>query len=163
MYHLSFSFSRILFLCIKLLFAIRSSLFVCVSVPDHWHFLSTDQTDSGWREEAADSPARSAQILPSVGPEGGMQDTSSHTKPDLKQMFARPAQSQLYWAKSGHLNYPFPPHTSCHSGHYQVWSLSPAAQSECPVLYHAGSQCVVGFAGDQCCASLAAQWRATHI
>ncbi|TWW70821.1 GTPase-activating protein ADP-ribosylation factor-directed [Takifugu flavidus] len=28
------------------------------------------------------------------------------------------------------------------SGHCQVWSLSPAAQSECPVLYHAGSQCV---------------------
>eukprot|EP00064_Thunnus_orientalis_P015529 superscaffoldBa00002893_g15583 len=24
----------------------------------------------------------------------------------------------------------------------EVWSLSPAAQSECPVLYHAGSQCV---------------------
>lgn len=36
------------------------------------------------------------------------------------------------------------------------------AQSECPVLYHAGSQCVVGFAGDQRCASLAAQWRTTH-
>lgn len=44
----------------------------------------------------------------------------------------------------------------------RFWSLSPAAQSECPVLYHAGSQCVVGFAGDQCCASLAAQWRTTH-
>lgn len=69
-----------------------------VSLPHHGIFPSTDQTNSGWGEEAADCPARSDQVLPPAGPEGGRQVTPRQSQAKFKlvagETFTAPAPNR---------------------------------------------------------------------